>query len=203
MRTDYDEPVRKPKSTARRSPLGPTDWEEAALVALGAGGPLAVSVEAIARQLGTTKGSFYWHFTDREALLAAALRRWEAEYTDRVIADLESVQDPRERLERLFVTSNRQNDAWRVHVALGASAAEPAIADALARVTRRRIGYLEACYRDLGYPEDRAHGHALLAYAAYLGVLHLRVEAPSELPRGPRLSAYVAALLETLLPAPR
>jgi AcrR family transcriptional regulator len=35
-----------------------------------------ISVEGIARRLGTTKGSFYGHFTDRIALIAAVLDRW-------------------------------------------------------------------------------------------------------------------------------
>ncbi|HYS54682.1 MAG TPA: helix-turn-helix domain-containing protein [Thermoanaerobaculia bacterium] len=193
----------KAKSKARRRPLGAADWEEAALRALATGGPVAVSVEAIARTLGATKGSFYWHFADREALLSAALLRWEAQYTDRVIADLERIAEPRKRLTRLFLAANRPNDAWRVHVALSASTEEPVIARTLARVSRRRISYLEACYRSMGYSAARAHGHALHAYVAYLGFLHLGVECPAELPRGRRLSAYVATLLEALIPPRR
>lgn len=186
---------------AKRRSLGAADWEEAALEALTSGGPAAVSVEAIARKLGATKGSFYWHFADREALLSAALLRWEAHYTDRVIADLERISDPRERLERLFLAANRPNDAWRAHVALSASTAEPLIARTLARVSRRRISYLEACYRGLGYSAANARGHALHAYVAYLGFLHLRVECPAALPRGRELSAYVATVLAALIPA--
>ena len=200
MRTVYDLPMPKSKYKARRRSLGAADWEEAALRALATGGPAAVSVETIARKLGATKGSFYWHFADRDALLSAALLRWEAQYTDRVITDLKRIADPRERLKRLFLASNRPNDAWRVHVVLSASTAESVIAKTLARVSRRRISYLEACYRSMGYSVARAHGHALHAYVAYLGFLHLRVECPAELPRGRQLSAYVATVLEALIP---
>jgi AcrR family transcriptional regulator len=196
----YDPAVPRPTSTARRTSLRAADWEEAALGALATGGPSAVSVEAIARKLGSTKGSFYWHFTDREALLSAALLRWEAQYTDRVIADLESIPEPRERLKRLFLAAYRPNGAWRVHVALSASTGEPVIAKTLARVSRRRVSYLEACYRGMGYSVERARVHALLAYAVYLGFLHLRVEGPAELPRGRRLSAYVATMIQALIP---
>ncbi len=59
---------------------------------------------------------------------------------------------------------------------------EPAVARVLARVSKRRIAYLEECYRGLGSRKPRARQQALLAYAAYLGVLRLRVEGPGELP---------------------
>ena len=50
-----------------RTPRGA--WVDAALQALAAGGPDAVRVEALAVRLGVSKGGFYWHFTDRQALL--------------------------------------------------------------------------------------------------------------------------------------
>ena len=50
------------------------DWLKAARLALLHRGPDAVRVEPLARGLGVTKGSFYWHFKDRNALLEALLR---------------------------------------------------------------------------------------------------------------------------------
>src|SRR6201996_396323 len=60
-------------------------WVEAGLQALAAGGPNAVRVEALAKQLGVTKGGFYGFFADREALLAAMLDTWERESIDDVV----------------------------------------------------------------------------------------------------------------------
>ena len=53
----------------------------------------AVAVEPLARRLGVTKGSFYWHFANREALVAAAVTRWEHDQ----LSDLDSAEtaDPR------------------------------------------------------------------------------------------------------------
>lgn len=59
--------------------LGRDDWLRAARCALLTGGPAAVRVERLADELGVTKGSFYWHFTDRSALLEALLQEWEEE----------------------------------------------------------------------------------------------------------------------------
>jgi len=46
----------------RGTRLGKADWLDAGLAALAAEGPAALRAEALARQLNTTKGSFYWHF---------------------------------------------------------------------------------------------------------------------------------------------
>src|SRR5262249_49710191 len=99
------------------------DWEDAALEALGSSGLAAVNGQWLARTLGVTKGSFYWHFADREALLKATLARWEESYTERVIAALDAIAEPRRRLEQLLAGVTASKRAWRVHVALGAAAA--------------------------------------------------------------------------------
>jgi AcrR family transcriptional regulator len=185
---------------AKKRQLSMVDWTTAALAALEQGGLSAVSVEGLARRLRTTKGSFYWHFASRDELLSAALARWEEEYTGRVIADLELVGTPRERLLRILRVANTSEASWRIHVALGASTGEPIVARALARVSNRRIVYLERCYRGLGLPAGRARQAALLAYAAYLGLLRLRIEAPDEVPRARRLEEYLASTIDALVP---
>jgi AcrR family transcriptional regulator len=55
------------------------DWLRTARLALLRGGVEAVRVEKLARSLGVTKGSFYWHFKDRSELLQLLLREWENE----------------------------------------------------------------------------------------------------------------------------
>jgi AcrR family transcriptional regulator len=73
-----------------RQRLSASDWTAAALDALAAGGLAAVAVEPLATRLGTTKGSFYWHFTNRDALLRAVLERWERTDTEDVITYVEA-----------------------------------------------------------------------------------------------------------------
>ena len=190
-------PTRKPAASAAR--LSSADWEAAALDALAEHGLAGVAVEPLARRLGVTKGSFYWHFADRDALLVAALARWETSYTEHVIDALEAVADPRERLARLIGQSLAGGRSDRIHIAL-ATASHPLARKALARVTRRRLGYLESCYVALGQPRREAGRSALLAYAAYIGLLHLRFEAPAELPAGDALAGYVKLLVAKLVP---
>src|SRR5258707_854802 len=59
--------------------LGRNDWLKVARLELLEGGVEAVRVEKLARALRVTKGSFYWHFKDREELLDLLLREWESE----------------------------------------------------------------------------------------------------------------------------
>jgi AcrR family transcriptional regulator len=183
-----------PKIATAEARLSKEDWEAAALDAMAESGLAGVAVEPLARRLGVTKGSFYWHFADRDALLAAALAHWEKGYTDDVIVGVEGVRDPRERLARLVgrVLGGGQSD--RIHIAL-ANAKHPLVRDALARVTRRRLEYLESCYVGLGQPRREAKRSALLAYAVYVGLVHLRLEAPSEIPARDELWAFVDRLL--------
>ncbi|MDP8909809.1 MAG: TetR family transcriptional regulator [Chloroflexota bacterium] len=52
--------------------------------------------------LGATKGSFYWHFRNREQLISEALKSWEGDGTDDMITELAGVSDPVERLRQLL-----------------------------------------------------------------------------------------------------
>src|SRR5207302_8732387 len=106
------------------------------------GGLDAAAVEPLARALGVTKGSFYWHFTSRDALLTAALARWEAQYTEGIIAVFGAVKSPRARLERLIMQVSMSEGAPRFHTALAAAAEHPVVRPVIARVTARRIEFL-------------------------------------------------------------
>ena len=84
-----------------RTPRGA--WVHAALQALAAGGPDAVRVEALAVSLGVSKGGFYWHFADRQALLEEMLDTWEKAGTGDIIARAGSQPgDPRAKLQQFF-----------------------------------------------------------------------------------------------------
>ena len=72
----------------------PDDWAAAALTALADGGLAAVRVEALAPGLGASKGSFYWHFADRAALVDAALALWEERDTDTFVDALDADRRP-------------------------------------------------------------------------------------------------------------
>jgi AcrR family transcriptional regulator len=191
------------KRKAEARPLRAEDWAEAALEALVEGGIGSVAVEPLARRLGVTKGSFYWHFRGRPALLEAAIARWEARDTEGVIAAISALPDPRARLLRLFADVTRMPQSRSAYLALAEASTHPLVRAALERVSERRIGYLEQCYRELGMPPGEARNRALLAYATYAGFLHLTRTARSSLPSERGLEAYRRHVIATLVPAER
>src|SRR5215213_5696405 len=123
----------------KREALTAADWTEAALAALARGGLSAVAVEPLAKELGATKGSFYWHFADRQALLEATLELWERRDTDQVIAAIDETQDAQTRLRNLLrlaftsVIDRSTGGAGTVELALQASASHPLVAPTLSR----------------------------------------------------------------------
>lgn len=96
------------------------EWAEAALEAFASGGVRAASIPSIARSLGVTKGSFYWHFRSFDDLVEAAMKRWEEQ--DRAVLDeLRGVADARKRLVALFTEAVRAPQAHALFVALSGS----------------------------------------------------------------------------------
>ncbi|MFH8407496.1 TetR/AcrR family transcriptional regulator [Streptomyces sp. NPDC018019] len=183
---------------ARRR-LTAQDWAEAALAAIGEGGLAAVAVEPIAARLGATKGSFYWHFANREALIDAALERWEQLHTEVVIKELAAEADPEWRLRALFAYATAAAAEDPLEVALLATAADPRVAAALRRVTDRRVGHVAGLFAALGFPEAEAHRRGLLAYTAYLGHTQLNHAVPGSLPDGADRDGYLDSVIDILL----
>ncbi|KUL34003.1 TetR/AcrR family transcriptional regulator [Streptomyces regalis] len=183
---------------ARRH-LTPQDWSTAALRAMAHGGVAAVSVNALAGELGTTRGSFYWHFKDRDALLTAALEVWEEDNTTALISELGDITDPRQRLTALFTTALGQHDINGLEPAIVAHADHPAVAPILRRVTDRRIAYLTDLYTNLGLAPAPARRQAVAAYAAYLGWLELRRSASDIVPEVAITGTTATAALEHLI----
>lgn len=178
--------------------LTAADWAEAALQLIAEQGLRAVTVSALAARLGVTKGSFYWHFRGRDALLAAALARWERRATEETMQALDAIPDHRRRLELILDAASQPPRARSLYASLAAAADEPLVEAVLRRVGDARISYLDACYRKLGLPPAEARSRAVFAYAAYRGLLQLAHESPASLPGdwGP----YAELVRQVLIP---
>ena len=176
--------------------LSREDWADAGLAALAEEGLAAVAIDPLARRLGATKGSFYWHFANRDDLIQTVLELWERRDTIDVIAELHVLPDPRERLNTLgrlaFGKAARGTDP---QAGILAAATDPRVAPVLARVTRARLATLERLYRDAGLDEAAARRHARLAYALYVGTIDLRRAEPGELDSEPEIEAHVELLV--------
>ena len=78
------------------------DWVDAAWQTLGEAGVDGVRVEALARKLGVTKGSFYWHFKNRQDLVDTLFERWFGLREENSAEFLRDNPGPRERLWKVI-----------------------------------------------------------------------------------------------------
>jgi AcrR family transcriptional regulator len=147
-------------------------WIEAGMQALADGGPEAVRVELLARSLGLTKGSFYWHFKDRQALLDELLEVWERRMLDEVVEEVEREGgDGRARLEQLFslARSGQARGMARVELAIRDWARHDAEVEArLRRVDNRRMEYMRSLFGEICTDEDEVETRCLLAFSLFV-----------------------------------
>ena len=186
----------------RTSRLCADDWAQAALDLIAEQGVAAVAVEPLARRLGVTKGSFYWHFPSRDALLQAALERWEKVEQETVFGSLEAVPDPRERLRALFHLVAHEATSHVIYSELLKALDHPAVAPVINRVSQRRFDYLTASFRQAGLGRTDAQHRARLAYAAYVGFLQLSLQVHQPRLQHDEFEAYVEHVMATLIPSP-
>jgi AcrR family transcriptional regulator len=187
--------------TQVRRRLTVEDWAAAALEALGEGGLTAVAVEPLAIRLGATKGSFYWHFANREALVGAALELWEQRSTEAIISALEAEPDPVARLRMLFMLTSERAGRNPIEINIRAAAAHHLVAPALRRVMQRRIEYTIGLFEQIGFSRTESVRRGMLACAAYVGHSELMLRLPGVLPieGGGGLSRYVESVIDLLL----
>lgn len=193
-----------PTSRATKSPKGARgqrlsrdDWVEAALAAVATRGLSGLSVERLATELGATKGSFYWHFKDRSALVEATTAEWELRGTDRIIERSSTIADPRERLKWLFRLVFDEAAGVEIDTSLLSDADEPIVAAALERVAAKRLSHIDEQFQLMG--SRAGSDRAMLTYTALVGLAQLRRTSPSLTPHGRRSATYVANITKWLI----
>ncbi|MBB4892953.1 AcrR family transcriptional regulator [Streptomyces olivoverticillatus] len=153
-------PTRTPRST----------WIEAGLRALATGGPDAVRVEPLAKELGVTRGGFYWHFKDRGALLEEMLDTWERMSTDEAIERVETEGgDARDKVRRAGALTF-SDTLLPIDLAVRDWARrDPAVAERLRRVDNRRMDYARSLFSTFCGDQDDVEARSLLAFSLAVG----------------------------------
>lgn len=149
--------------------LGPEDWIHAALDALYAEGESGVRVERLAKKLGVTKGSFYWHFRDADDLKQAAIAGWRKIQLALVDGLRQtSHQSEAERLRALIdftIAKDSRHDIGIRAWGLVNSEAKKAVAD----VDAARLSYIEGIFSRLGFEAEEAEARARMLYYYQVG----------------------------------
>lgn len=186
------------KKKTSRSARSAEDWEEAALDAIAANGLASLAIPELALTLGVTKGSFYWHFASLGDLIAASLRRWETADAA-AVEELASIADPRARLEAAFTEARQSVRAHALYVALSASD-DPRVTAVLRHISERRLRFLVTAYAELGCAAAEAHDRAMLAYLAYIGLMHVRMPAFPRLLGTKAMERFMGHAVRALIP---
>lgn len=146
-------------------------WIAEGLRVLAAGGPDSVRVEALAKNLGVTKGGFYGSFADRDALLAAMLDTWERESTDEVLDRVERAGgDAKTKIKRAGVLTFSGDRLLPIDLAVRDWARrDEAVAERLRRVDNRRMGLLREMIGTFCRDPDEVEARSLIAFCVAIG----------------------------------
>lgn len=164
--------------------LSARDWIDQGLRILANEGFSALKAEPLAKAMGVSRGSFYWHFVDVSAFHAAILKAWREVAAEVIIAHVEAAsanEDPLTvLLQRVFSEKLALERAVRSWAAFDAAAKA-----AVQAIDRRRLDYVERLIRGRGVADEIAGARAQILYWAFLGY----ALADKPLPKAPREAA--------------
>lgn len=167
----------KPAKSARVA-LDRDAWIKGAIAILAEHGAERLRVEVLAKRLGVTKGSFYWHFKDRRDLQEEVLQFWKMGriHDIRKQTQAEPGKEADALLHTIEVYASARN---RKGIAIEAAVRDWARRDALAvsvveEVDAERLACACRLFRACGLDEHEAQARSLLLYAYVFGVSLMR-----------------------------
>lgn len=173
-------PVKSPRPSSRsprqaaRTQLDRNDWIEAAIDVLAKEGMGGLRVEVLAKTCGVTKGSFYWHFKDRQDLLAAVLERWR-EGRIRDIEKTTAVSPGKEKDQLHYAIevygASRNRKGMSIELAVRDWARHDSQAAAIVEaVDLYRLECTRKLFVATGMTDSEAKARSLLLYACVFGL---------------------------------
>jgi len=166
-------------STPRTGRLSAEDWARAGLDLLMTEGRAAVKISRLCADFGVTKGSFYWHFADFDALMAAVARLYFSQEMDaaRGLVTMEEMP-PGARLEKMSAMLV-ESRAWEGEAAIREWArADATVAAAVGELDKRILAVVHDAFVDLGFTEEEARIRAGVLVYAGIGFVYGRSALP-------------------------
>jgi AcrR family transcriptional regulator len=161
--------------------LSARDWVDQGVTTLATRGFSALKAEPLAKAMGVSRGSFYWHFADIDAFHAAILKAWREVAAEAIISDIEAASAGDDSLaimlRRVFSEKLALERAVRNWAAFNAAAR-----GAVQAIDRRRLDYVEGLIEARGVASELARARAQILYWAFLGY----ALSDKTLPRAPR-----------------
>ncbi len=169
--------MRKP----RVGTLGKRNWVLAARKLLIKKGISNVKVEPLAKLLGVTSGSFYWHFSRRQELYDAVLKDWYETNTAPLFNAVESAgDDPRQQYLAFFGVwvLERDFDPKYDQAVRDWARVSKKVAEVLGKVDQSRIRLLQKIYEGFGYKGLESEMRARVTYYHQVGYYAMQVKEP-------------------------
>ena len=170
-------------------------WLNAALKALVSGGIDKVRVESLAKNLGVTKGSFYWHFKDREQFLDELLNFWAEQSTQTVIANPNYPTDSRARVSAVAEDIMRRDLGGMDPHIRSWTRYDKRRAKIVAIIDKKRFEFLRDLFVAAGFSTSGASLRAQSLYRYVLGEQFIWVRESID-QRLQRMQAHVDLLLK-------
>ena len=131
-------------------------------------GHAGLKADRMVKDLGVSRGSFYWHFSDLQTFHTELIAAWREQINIDVIDELKTLPDPKVQLraliERVFAVSRPLERGMRMW-----AGANPEVQHAVHEVDRLRQGYVHTIFLALGLPEPIAASRAQMMMWAYVG----------------------------------
>ncbi|HXX19039.1 MAG TPA: TetR/AcrR family transcriptional regulator [Candidatus Acidoferrum sp.] len=157
--------------------LQPRDWIQAALVRLASHGIEEVRVEVLARDLGVSKGSFYWHFRDRADLMDKMLALWE-ESELIWLNEKRSAASTATRWAKLIERSTDHTRS-RTEIAIRAWArGDEKVAARVSAIEKKRANLIAEVLRDVGFAQRAADSWSEMVLLMSLGWMDRATRGP-------------------------
>lgn len=160
--------------------LSRNDWIEAARAMLVESGIDGVKVDLLAKRLGVTRGSFYWHFEDREALLDALLHLWESGNTEPMLAAIKAAGARGDRNDfdatvgQLWIDETEFDPAFDSAIRDWART-DSRVSQAVQRIDDVRVAAFAEMFRSYGFDADEAEVRGRIIYYHQVGYYTLGI----------------------------
>ncbi|MGB0958696.1 MAG: TetR/AcrR family transcriptional regulator [Halocynthiibacter sp.] len=168
-------------------------WLQAAFDLFKRKGIDAVKVMPLAKALGMSRSSFYWHFSDRDALLTALIKRWENKNTGNLITQTEAFAESiAEAMLNVF-------DCWLDEALFDAdldlairnwAQNDPNLKSRVQAADTARIAALTQMFLRFGFSQNQSETRAHTVYYTQIGYISMMVQEDLA-PRIKRMPAYV------------
>ena len=171
----------------------PEVWLDAAFELLIESGVESVKIATLAKRLSLSRTSFYWFFSDREALLDALVARWRDKNTGNLVRQCEAYADSAaEAVLNVF-------DCWidkavfdqKLEFAMRSWSLQSAEILAEAQLAdQQRLTAITQMFERFNYPAVSADVHARTIYLVQIGYVSMQTDEALEV-RMKRIAEYV------------